>query len=198
MYPHYMPVSDERNDPSAGEGRSAPDDQVPNPRQNNASSDFSASDRPTYHRDAPHAGVSRSPCASSGGGARQLSSRPPVPQAGAHTPSEGRPKWAAQCRWCRSIEIFESEASGPHYKRLVCGNCGRCIGYQKTPGRARLAGMFILQRGPFAGKRVSEVLRTSDGRDYLRWLARSPRDPQGLMAAIALGLDHASGTGGDR
>ena len=104
---------------------------------------------------------------------------------------------AAPCRWCGSTNISETGPKGPHWVKLVCGACHRCVGFKKTPGEVRHARRFVLDFGPFKGKTLRELEGDARGLDYLRWLA-NVRNEAGRMAAVVLQLDWTNGPGGGR
>jgi hypothetical protein len=112
-------------------------------------------------------------------------------------PSEAEPvDPSVLCRWCLSRRIVERQASPPHYRKWVCLDCRRCIGFKKTPRHVREARRFVLTAGEFRGARLGELLTTLRGREYLRWLAEDVLTATGRMAEILLRQGRASGAKG--
>ena len=124
---------------------------------------------------------------------RQDSATPPqspndVPNGKADSP--------VQCRRCGSTNVIETEASGPHLLKWVCGDCCKWVGFKKTPSNVRRAKRFVLEFGMFNGKRLAELQKTERGRNYIRWLAENVPNQSGRMAAILMELDGATGAKG--
>jgi hypothetical protein len=118
--------------------------------------------------------------------ARHLRPGRETPKAKVEAPSSARPTKPLACRWCGSKNIVDSGPKGPHWAKLVCAQCHRCVGFKKTPSHVVRAKRFVLDSGPYKGKRLGELLTTENGRVFLRSLAQDARTEAGRIAATLL------------
>jgi uncharacterized protein (DUF3820 family) len=102
---------------------------------------------------------------------------------------------AQHCSRCSSTEKAVTRyASGPHYARAKCLNCGK-VTFLKKPWTLERALEFNLPWGKYRGRMLLELTDDPAGRDYLRWLAREVHGNAGIAAGIV--LDHVETTCSD-
>jgi uncharacterized protein (DUF3820 family) len=58
----------------------------------------------------------------------------------------------------------------------------------KSPWSVERAANFRLPFGKYAGRALGELMRTREGRSYLRWAAKNIKGNPGTAAAIAMGI----------
>jgi hypothetical protein len=74
----------------------------------------------------------------------------------------------------------------PHQAGLICDGCGRHIRFIKAEWSVERALAFPLEFGRHRGRTVGDLVKTADGRSYLRWVADTVRGAPATAARIAL------------
>lgn len=88
-----------------------------------------------------------------------------------------------RCGW-PFLETFRC-GSGPHYAKLVCGDCRLFRAWVPEPVMtAARARAYRMPFGVFRDVPLGSLLTTSDGQDYLRWLSRQTWLRGGLRRAV--------------
>jgi hypothetical protein len=96
---------------------------------------------------------------------------------------------ATACPRCGSPDsVVVRCGSGPHYGKILCGNCRRFLGWAPTPLTPPQARALALPFGRFEGQRVGAVAATAEGREYLEWLLGCPDFRGRLRRAVELTL----------
>ena len=91
-----------------------------------------------------------------------------------------------RCQRCGSRSLLEVNAKGPHYLAYRCADCGRHVGYHRTPTIVKRARRFVLKFGKFEEKTLGELSRSARGRNYLEWLVRIVGGEVGYAAQLVL------------
>jgi hypothetical protein len=98
-----------------------------------------------------------------------------------YTPFPGR-----VCQYCGSRDIGQSmDAPLPHYSRLTCMSCDRCIGWGPIPPEL-LGDLFIFPFGRHKGRSLNEIAEFDI--DLLRWAASEMRESN-IREAVRQFLD---------
>ncbi|MDJ0554356.1 MAG: hypothetical protein QNJ68_07955 [Microcoleaceae cyanobacterium MO_207.B10] len=64
-----------------------------------------------------------------------------------------------QCKYCHSHNLIQQEAPPPHYKKLICGDCGKFIKWLPNPEKE----IRLQQQKQLIKKLVVKPLRGWDG-----------------------------------
>lgn len=96
------------------------------------------------------------------------------------------PDTPARCRRCGSTEVVIRRCeTGPHFARVRCPDCG-WHGFLKTPWSLDRARAFTIPFGRFRGRTVGQLAQTSEGRQYLCWVADHVGGNPAVAARIVL------------
>jgi uncharacterized protein (DUF3820 family) len=99
------------------------------------------------------------------------------------------------CHRCGSTNVVATRcASGPHFARVRCLECGRTV-FAKTPWSIERARAFTMPWGKYRDRQLADLTETEEGLGYLRWLAANIEGNASTAAGIL--LDSVATTGSD-
>jgi hypothetical protein len=92
----------------------------------------------------------------------------------------------ATCPRCGSSDVATTRlASGPHHAEARCLECRRHW-YLKAPWTYERAKNFCMPFPPHKGRTLADLIETSDGLSYVRWLATRTTGNASIAASIML------------
>jgi uncharacterized protein (DUF3820 family) len=97
------------------------------------------------------------------------------------------PDAALICPRCGSDDIATTPASPPHHAEARCLECRRHW-YITAPWTYEREKNFCMPYGKYRGHRLADLIETSDGLSYVRWLAT--RDAGNASIAARIMLEH--------
>jgi uncharacterized protein (DUF3820 family) len=92
------------------------------------------------------------------------------------------------CPYCSGrLEVIR-DAPPPHWGRLVCWDCRRCLGFAPTPMEPEAIAGYTMPFGKHRGRTLTEI--GAIDRPYLEWAARNLVKPR-MREVITFYLEHA-------